>query len=197
MQYQKNERKQAAGNLQEHLFLIGFMGVGKTSTSHALSRKLGVREIDTDDLIVRQEGRSIPVIFEQEGEEYFRKAETAVLDKLAEQEPCIVSCGGGMVLRPENVRKMKSRGRVLFLTAEPETIYERVKDNTNRPLLNGHMNVEYIRRMIQEREPVYRAAADMEIATDGLFPRQVAEQILRLLTQRQQNGRKGPAKEST
>lgn len=81
--------------LQEHIFLIGFMGVGKTSTSRQLSRKLGVREVDTDAMIVEMEKRSIAKIFEESGEPYFRSVETGTLDTLADQKPCIVSCGGG------------------------------------------------------------------------------------------------------
>lgn len=164
--------------LEEHIFLIGFMGVGKTSTSKQLSQKLKVRETDTDAMIVQQENRSIPEIFEQSGEPYFRQVETEMLDLLAEQNPSIVSCGGGMAMREENVAKMKSIGRVIFLTATPETIYERVKDSTNRPLLNGNMNIPYIRELMEAREPKYKAAADIAIATDGQTPDQVADRII-------------------
>jgi shikimate kinase len=85
-----------------------------------------------------------------------------------------------MVLREENIKKMKQQGRILLLQAAPETIYERVKDSTNRPLLNGHMDVEYIGSLMAEREPAYKAAADLCVDTDGLSPRQVAEKILAL-----------------
>lgn len=167
--------------LTEHIFVIGFMGVGKTSTSRALSRKLGVREIDTDAMIVDQEGMPIPQIFEKKGEEAFRKMETDLLDRISRMSPCIVSCGGGMVLRQENVEKMKRQGRILLLSATPETIYEHVKDSTNRPLLQGNMNVEYIRKLMEERNPHYQGAADLVILTDGMTPRQTAEKIMELL----------------
>lgn len=167
--------------LREHIFMIGFMGVGKTSTSRQLSQKLQVREVDTDAMIVQREGRSISEIFEQSGEDYFRRAETDMLDVLAEQEPCIVSCGGGMAMREENVAKMKGIGKVVFLTATPEAIYERVKDSTHRPLLNGNMNVPYIRELMEAREPKYRAAADVVVATDGRDSGQVADCILQVL----------------
>lgn len=168
--------------LSQHIFLIGFMGVGKTSTSRALSSMFNVKEIDTDAMIVEKEGCSIPDIFEKKGEEYFRRAETAILDDIADMEPCVVSCGGGMAMREENVGKMKSIGKVLFLTATPETIYSHVKDSTNRPLLNGNMNVPYIKKLMEERNPKYKAAADITIVTDELMPRQVAEKIWLLLT---------------
>jgi len=167
--------------LEEHIFLIGFMGVGKTSTSKLLSQKLKVREVDTDDMIVQREKRSIPEIFEQSGEPYFRQVETEMLDFLAEQASCIVSCGGGMAMREENVAKMKRIGKIIFLTATPETIYGRVKDSTNRPLLNGNMNISHITELMEAREPKYRAAADIAIPTDGQTPGQVAERIIRAL----------------
>lgn len=164
--------------LQEHIFLIGFMGVGKTSTSRELKRLLGVLEVDTDAMIVEQEGMSINEIFASKGEAYFRQTETALLDQLRKHAPCIVSCGGGMVMRPENVAKMKEQGQICLLQASPETIYEHVKDSTNRPLLNGNMNIPYITELMQARDPKYRAAADIVIETDGCNPAEVAEKLV-------------------
>lgn len=164
--------------LGKHIFLIGFMGVGKTTVSRLLSRKLRVGEVDTDAMIVEQEGRSIPQIFEQSGETYFRQVESGTLDTLAGHVPCIVSCGGGMAMRSGNVDKMKKIGTVVFLTATPETIYSHVKDSTNRPLLNGNMNIPYIKELMDAREPKYRAAADFEIGTDGCTPEEVADKII-------------------
>lgn len=170
-------------DLQRHIFLIGFMGVGKTSTSRELSRKLGAEEIDTDAMIVEREKRSIPEIFEQSGEDYFRQAETGTLDMLSGKKPCIVACGGGMAMRGVNVEKMKRIGTVVFLTATPETIYRHVKDSTHRPLLNGNMNIPYIRKLMEEREPKYKAAADVEIQTDGCTPAEVADKIIQIVLQ--------------
>lgn len=167
--------------LQKHLFLIGFMGVGKTSTSKELGKKLQVEEVDTDAMIVEMEQRSIPEIFEQSGEAYFRQVETGTLDALAEEEPCIVSCGGGMAMREENVQKMKAIGTVVFLTAKPETIYSHVKDSDNRPLLNGNMNVPYIKQLMEMREPKYTAAADIQIETDDCTPEEVADKTIAAL----------------
>ena len=89
--------------LKEHIFLIGFMGVGKTATSHALSKLSGAKEFDTDQM----EHKSIPDIFAEEGEEYFRQRETEILTRLRDLEPGIIACGGGMVMRDVNVDKMK------------------------------------------------------------------------------------------
>ncbi len=167
--------------LEEHIFLIGFMGVGKTSTSRELSRLLQAEEVDTDAAIVAQEGMAVNEIFAEKGEEYFRQAETDLIDKLRDREPCIVSCGGGMVLREMNVQKMKEQGRIYLLTARPETIYEHVKDSTDRPLLNGNMNVPYIAELMKAREPKYHAAADVVIETDGCTPSEVAKKLISLL----------------
>lgn len=164
--------------LQEHIFLIGFMGVGKTSTSRELSKQLQAEEIDTDAMIVAQEGMSINEIFARKGEDYFRQTETNLLESLKTRKPCIVSCGGGMVMREANVRKMKEQGRIYLLTASPETIYEHVKDSTDRPLLNGNMNVPYIAELMKAREPKYMAAADVVIGTDGCTPLQAAEKLI-------------------
>lgn len=167
--------------LTGHLFMIGFMGVGKTSTSKALSRRLGVRDMDTDAMIEEQAGMPVSQIFEEQGEAAFRRMERELLDKIGEMAPCVVSCGGGMVLAPENAEKMKKQGKILLLSASPDTIYEHVKDSTNRPLLEGNMNVEYIAGLMAEREPRYEAAADLKIVTDELTPRQTAEKIMELL----------------
>ena len=169
--------------LKGHIFLIGFMGVGKTSTSKLLSKKLSVREVDTDAMIVEKEGRSITDIFAQDGETYFRQVETSMLDELAGKKPCIVSCGGGMAMREENVKKMKAGGTIVFLTATPETIYDHVKGNTSRPLLNGNMNVPYIKQLMEAREPKYRAAADIPVETDGCTPTEVADKIITALSE--------------
>jgi len=165
-------------NLKGHIFLTGFMGAGKTSTSKALSRMLGTSEKDTDIMITEKEGCSIPEIFEKKGEEYFRETETGILDDIKKLKPCVIACGGGMVMREENVRKMKETGRVILLSAAPGTIYEHVKDSTDRPLLNGNMNIPYIKKLMDERMPKYLAAADIVIETDGLNPKEVAGKII-------------------
>ena len=120
---------------------IGFMGVGKTTVSKELSKKLGMPEVDMASYIVEHEKMEIKDIFEQYGEEYFRKVETNCLAEVQKSKGKIVSCGGGAVLKDENVKLMKDGGIILLLTATPETVYNRVKDNNDRPILNGNMNV--------------------------------------------------------
>ncbi len=162
----------------KHIFLIGFMGTGKSTVSKELQYRSGKPEIDTDVWIEEREGRSIPEIFETEGEEYFRKIETAMLDELGTMKPSIVSCGGGMALRELNIRKMKALGKVVLLTAAPEAIYDRVKFNDDRPLLQGNMNVDYIRELLEKRMPFYERAADLCVATDNRMICDIAKEIL-------------------
>lgn len=154
------------------------MGVGKSSTSKALSRMLGVSEKDTDVMIVEKEGCAIAKIFEKKGEEYFRSLETGILDDIKKLRPCVISCGGGLVLREENVKKMKESGKIVLLSATPETIYSHVKDSQSRPLLNGNMNIPYIKKLMSQRMPKYIAAADVIIETDGFNPKEVADKIV-------------------
>lgn len=167
--------------LEKHIFLIGFMGVGKSSTARALSEQLRVAEMDTDEMIAGREGMTISQIFQEHGEEYFRGKETQLLDELAGKDPCIVSCGGGMAMRPENIAKMKETGEIILLTAQPETIFEHVRCSTARPLLQGHMNVEYIAKLMGEREPRYQKAADWTLVSDDITPWEMAEAIVRHL----------------
>ncbi|MCC8142353.1 MAG: shikimate kinase [Lachnospiraceae bacterium] len=159
------------------IFLIGFMGTGKTSTSGELKDLLGFDEIDLDEAIASRYGMSIAEMFERDGEDAFRERESAMLKEIAGGEPVIVSCGGGCVLREENVSLMKGCGTVVLLTAEPETVLARVKHRTTRPLLNGHMNVEYIADLMEQRRPAYEKACDLTICTDQKTPRQVAEEV--------------------
>lgn len=167
--------------LEEHIFLIGFMGVGKSTIARILSKMLGVREYDTDRMIVAREGREISKIFEEDGELAFRKMETDLLEDLKGYKPSIIACGGGVAMRTENVESVKRQGKILLLTASPETIYAHVKDSTNRPLLKGRMSVEGIAELMAKREPKYMAAADICMLTDGMTPRMVAEKIVEIL----------------
>ena len=162
----------------KHIFLIGFMGTGKSTVAKELQYRSGKPEIDTDAWIEEQEGRSIRDMFEAEGEEYFRDRETAMLDELGLQKSSVVSCGGGMVLRELNIRKMRALGRVVLLTAAPETVYDRVKASTDRPLLQDQMNVDHIREMMEVRMPFYERAADICVVTDNRMICDIAREIL-------------------
>lgn len=165
----------------KHIFLTGFMGTGKTTISGSLKELLHMDVIDMDQAIEDMEQMPIREIFAQKGETYFRQCETGFLRKLKEKEGAIISCGGGVPLRNENVEAMKACGLVVLLTASPETIYERVKDSHNRPLLEQNKTPEYIRELLHKREPYYKRAADLEVTTDGKSAGQIAEEIKKFL----------------
>lgn len=161
----------------KNIFLIGFMGSGKSTVASFLSQKYGMEIIEMDQLIVEREGMSIPDIFAQKGEPYFRDAETNLLIEIQSDENKVVSCGGGVVLREQNVDEMKKSGKIVLLTAKPETILERVKDDDNRPLLRGNKNVEFISDMMEKRRAKYEGAADVVIHTDGKQVDEICKEI--------------------
>jgi len=166
-----------------NIMIIGFMGVGKTTAAKYLSQVLALERIEMDDLIVEKEGMSINRIFEKYGEEYFRNCESNTLIDLQKRDRLVVSCGGGAVLRDENVRNMKKNGRVVLLTATPETIYNRVKDSTERPILNNNMNVGFISELMEKRREKYLKAADIIVSTDDKTVQAVCEEIIRKMVE--------------
>ena len=165
------------------VYLIGFMGSGKSTVSRQLAEYLSVKQLEMDDILTAQAGKSITRIFEEDGEEAFRRMESELIRRIGSEEPAVVSCGGGVVLRRENAENMKKNGIVVFLSAEPQTIYERVKNSTHRPVLNGHMNVEYIAQLMEKRAPFYEAAADITVFVDNKSSAQVAKEILKRISQ--------------
>ena len=136
-----------------NIFLIGFMGVGKSTVSNS-------------------------EIFDLHGEEYFRNEETNLLKEVGNEKNKIVSCGGGVAMREVNVQEMRKSGKVILLTAKPETILERVKENHDRPLLENNKTVEYVSELMEKRRPAYEAAADIVIATDGKSANEICEEII-------------------
>lgn len=163
----------------KNIFLIGFMGVGKSTIARMLAKELNAELIEMDETIEAEAGMTINEIFEKNGEAYFRDLESALVERIADKGGAIVSCGGGAVLREQNVQNMKKNGSIVFLSATPETIYERVRYSTNRPLLNGNMNVEYITQLMERRREAYEKAADVVIATDGKEKLQIVKEILK------------------
>ena len=161
-----------------NIFLIGFMGCGKSTVSAYMAKEYGMDVVEMDEEIVRREKMRIPEIFECKGETFFRDAESKLLQELEKQDNKVVSCGGGAILRKENVELMKKSGTIVFLTAEPETILERVKDDDNRPLLKGNKNIEYIKELLEKRYPQYEIAADLGIKTDKKEVKDICKEIL-------------------
>ena len=167
---------------KDHIILIGFMGSGKSTVGIKLSYRLQCPLFVTDKMIEKKEKRSISEIFEKEGENYFRAQETQLLLKLKEERAGqIFSVGGGTPLRAENRKLLRELGTVVYLKVSPETVYERLKGDTTRPLLQGTDPMEKIRVLLDERQKRYADAADIVITTDGKKPVQVVEEIVAAL----------------
>lgn len=151
-----------------NVILIGFMGSGKTTVGFRLSYRLRKPVIDTDKEIEREEQRPISEIFAVDGEAYFRDRETMCLQKLLRTaKDQIISVGGGLPLREENRKLLRKLGQVFYLQASAETIYERVKHDTTRPLLQGDDPQTKIRTMLAGRDGYYRETADVVVNVDG------------------------------
>lgn len=171
-----------------NIFLIGFMGTGKSTIASCFAEKSAMEIIEMDEAIAEKEGMSIPDIFAQHGEEYFRNLETAYLKEIEGMTRKIISCGGGAVLREENVSVMKESGRIVLLTASSKVIFERVKNDNGRPLLKGRKSVEAIEGLVEARRAKYEDAADIIIHIDGKSKEVICEEIVNKL-QRMKEGK--------
>jgi len=179
---QNSKRIQSRNLFNYNIFLIGFMGAGKSTISDYLKNALAM-----DQCIVERQGMSISDIFETYGEEYFRELETNLLIEMQSQSNVVVSCGGGVPMRERNVVEMKKNGRVVLLTAKPETILERVKDNHDRPLLENNKTVPFIADLMEKRRAKYEAAADIVIETDGKSELEICEEMIHRLREADAN----------
>lgn len=173
-----SKRIQARKLFRYNLVLIGFMGAGKTTMSDYFSTMFAMDSVEMDQVIARREGMTIPDIFEVHGEEYFRNCETDLLIEMQSRKNTVISCGGGVPMRDRNVAEMKKNGRVILLTATPETILERVKDDHSRPLLENNKNIPFIQSLMDKRREKYEAAADIIVPTDGRSIQDIGEEII-------------------
>lgn len=151
--------------LTQNVFFVGFMGAGKSTVARRIARSAGATSLDMDKYIERACGKSIPEIFEEGGEDLFRKIETDTLRELAgREEPLLISCGGGIVMRPENIEILKSGGTVVHLLVYADEAASRISDKSSRPLFN---DIESARELCALRLPLYEEAADFTVATGG------------------------------
>ncbi len=164
----------------KNVFLVGFMGTGKTMVAKALARAMGRKYVSTDDLIEEREKRKINDIFRDEGEPYFRKAEKAVIAEISERDGQVVDAGGGAVLDGDNLRAMGENGIIICLWADPRTIYDRTKKHGHRPLLNVEDPMGKIKELLDERRPFYEKA-DFHVDTALSDPDAVVEQVKRIV----------------
>ncbi len=161
-----------------NIVLIGYRGTGKSSVGKLLAERSGRMLVSTDAEIVRRAGQSVPEIVKQHGWDHFRNLESDVCRDLAGRDQLIIDTGGGAVLRPENVDRLKAGGILFWLTAEVPTISRRIGGDTQRPSLTGAKSfVEEIEEVLRERTPVYAAAADHVIATDGKTVDEIADAV--------------------
>lgn len=165
----------------KNIILTGFMGSGKTEVGKMLAQRLGYAFLDTDKLIEEKTGKSISEIFREEGESSFRELETEVIKGLSGITGYIISTGGGIVIREENILSLKNIGLVIWLKASPESIFKRISPETHRPLLNVENPLEHIKKLLSIREQFY-SRADFSIDTDGLEVDKVVKAILYLET---------------
>lgn len=166
--------------LKNNISLIGMMGSGKSTTAKALAELMpNLILLETDFEIEKLEKLTISQIFSQKGEEYFRQCETTLLKNLKTKTNLIISTGGGMFLKEINRNLLCQNSLTFYLSASPTTIFERIKNDTNRPLLNCENPQKKIAELINEREKYYKLAK-IEIITDNKTPFQAAEEILEI-----------------
>jgi shikimate kinase len=167
-----------------NLYLVGMMGAGKTTIGRLVARRLKLRFVDCDHEIERRCGVKVPLIFEIEGEPGFRAREAQVLAELTMLEGIVLATGGGAVLAEENRRRLATRGTVVYLCARPEDLYERVRQDRNRPLLATADPLERLRELYAERDPLYRALADLVIDTGRQSVQALARGLVEQLAER-------------
>lgn len=167
-----------------NIILVGYMACGKSSIGRMLSKKLGWKLIDTDTYIEQKAGKLIKEIFAEEGEAFFRQLETDCIKELIQQyagndtEQVVFATGGGLPMREENRKLLKQLGQVFLLQASQETIYERVKGDTTRPLLQCENPMERIGQMLAQRKEAYEDAADVTVKVDDKTKEEIMEEIL-------------------
>lgn len=170
-----------------NIALIGFMGVGKSTVGPLLAHALGREFVDLDAEIERRWGSSIPQIFAECGEAEFRRRESELLQEVCCRSDLVIACGGGAVLREDNRRVLKATSRLVLLTAPVDVIVSRIGHAGGRPLLDGQPTKEAAARLLAEREPIYRSAADFIVDVASLTPQEVSEAIVAALLEGEKN----------
>lgn len=168
--------------MKTSIALIGFMGAGKTAVGKALAKKLNREFVELDSLIEHKAGKSIPDIFQQDGEIAFRELEIEVTKEVSKAKNLVIACGGGLVLNKINIDRLRREARIVYLTASSGVILKRVSgDGGERPLLKAPDKASTIQELLRFRQPFYERAADIKIDTSKLDIDSVAEQIIEKL----------------
>ena len=162
----------------KNIFLMGFMGAGKTTVGKILAKRLRLTFIDLDEVIEKELNLTILEIFSRYGEDFFRDAETKALRSIADKDRYVVATGGGVVLRKENWQIMIANGITVYLRAPAEVLWTRVRNNTSRPLLQVENPFERLCELFTQRIPQYEKA-DLIVDTENVSPEDVAEEIIK------------------
>lgn len=164
---------------QDNIVLIGYMGAGKSTIGRKVAEKLSYKFIDTDEYIEKREGMKVADIFATKGEEYFRRLETELLYEFKDDlRKTVIATGGGVPLRAENRIILKELGTVYYLQADADTLYERVRDNSDRPLLKGENLHDKITSMLRQRQPIYECACHIRLRTDNAGINDIVDYIV-------------------
>jgi len=167
-----------------NIFLVGMMGAGKTTVGRALATRMKREFVDTDRLLVDRTGVAVAIVFEIEGEEGFRRRESAILREVCEQDERVVATGGGIVLAEENLQVMRESGTVVYLRARLESLWERTRHDSSRPLLATPNPRERLSELLKQREPLYRAAAHIVVDSGPQSAATLVNRVLAALRSR-------------
>jgi shikimate kinase len=162
----------------KNLVLVGFMGAGKTTIGKWVAERLGMSFVDMDQLIEQRHGQSVSHMFKAKGEPFFRQLERSLARELSSKDGQVIATGGGIVLNPENMQDFSRTGVVVCLWAEPRVVYERTKRAGHRPLMEGDNRMGRIKKLLREREPLYKAIPDL-IDTSNMGLEQVVDEVIR------------------
>jgi shikimate kinase len=166
--------------MKTSIALIGFMGTGKTAVGKALAERLDKEFVELDSLIEQKAGKTIPEIFNRDGEVAFRELEIEVTREVAERKNTVIACGGGVVLNEVNIERLRKECIIVYLTASPRVILKRTLSNENeRPLLEVSNKAQRIQELLRFRKPFYERAADIKIDTSKLDISSAVEQIIK------------------
>jgi len=168
-----------------NIVLIGFRGTGKSTVGRLLAKRLERDFIDSDKHIEGSTEKTVKSIFEEDGEEGFRKIEADVIAELSKEDNKVISAGGGAVLREKNVKNLKGNGFLVLLEATPEIIHNRItqdkKTTQQRPSLTDKKPLDEIKHLIAEREPAYKSAADFTINTSYVSCEDIVNEIITIV----------------
>ena len=173
----------------KRLFIVGPMGVGKTTVGKLLASELGLRFLDSDREIERRTGTNISWIFDVEGEKGFRDREEQVLEDLTNETNVLIATGGGAVLRERNRENLKIRGLVIYLNADLTLLVKRTKDETKRPLLKGKDTKEVLEKILRERGSLYKEVSDLEVKVTEKSIKNTVAEILKTLQEEAEFGK--------